>query len=155
MLSERGRMLQMKLRELQMKKQHMENLVCYSNSSQCYLLVFKNIIMFFDFSCRFQSSKNCKWQPFLVALIIITLVREKIAAMKSHHANVSYHKYVVLVVLENDKDVIPVTNHHHFSPGNKSGGNIKNEDPFKLMEIKAIKTALQKTKGIKMINKSL
>lgn len=30
---------------------------------------------------------------------------------------------------------------------NKSGGNIKNEDPFKLMEIKAIKTALQKTKG--------
>jgi hypothetical protein len=35
--------------------------------------------------------------------------------------------------------------------GNKSGnGNIKNEDPFKLMEIKAIKTALQKTKGRKI-----
>lgn len=34
--------------------------------------------------------------------------------------------------------------------GNKSGGNIKNEDPFKLMEIKAIKTALQKTKGESM-----
>lgn len=30
---------------------------------------------------------------------------------------------------------------------NAAGGNIKNEDPFKLMEIKAIKTALQKTKG--------
>lgn len=29
-----------------------------------------------------------------------------------------------------------------------SGSNNKNEDPYKLMEIKAIKTALQKTKGV-------
>ncbi|XP_061379011.1 pericentriolar material 1 protein-like isoform X4 [Danaus plexippus] len=31
---------------------------------------------------------------------------------------------------------------------NKSGVNVKNDDPFKLMEIKAIKTALQKTKDL-------
>lgn len=41
-----------------------------------------------------------------------------------------------------------------FISGNKAvgGGNIKNEDPFKLMEIKAIKTALQKTKGCNFNN---
>lgn len=32
--------------------------------------------------------------------------------------------------------------------GNKTGVNLNNEDPFKLMEINAIKTALQKTKGL-------
>ncbi|XP_063379637.1 uncharacterized protein LOC134666421 isoform X8 [Cydia fagiglandana] len=94
LLTERGRALQAKLRELQLKKQHMENLV--------------------------QVSEFQKLQ------------------MATHlGSNNTYSSSG-----EDSADEEPTRK------CNKSGGNIKNEDPFKLMEIKAIKTALQKTKDL-------
>ncbi|XP_063379631.1 uncharacterized protein LOC134666421 isoform X2 [Cydia fagiglandana] len=92
LLTERGRALQAKLRELQLKKQHMENLVS-----------------------EFQKLQ-----------------------MATHlGSNNTYSSSG-----EDSADEEPTRK------CNKSGGNIKNEDPFKLMEIKAIKTALQKTKDL-------
>ncbi|KAM3968337.1 LOW QUALITY PROTEIN: uncharacterized protein ACR2FA_008038 [Aphomia sociella] len=93
LLNERSRVLQMKLRELQMKKQHMENLVSEFQKLQM--------------ATRLASSHN------------------------------TYSSSG-----EDSADDEPSRK------CNKSGGNIKNEDPFKLMEIKAIKTALQKTKDL-------
>ncbi|XP_047989274.1 LOW QUALITY PROTEIN: uncharacterized protein LOC125228662 [Leguminivora glycinivorella] len=92
LLTERGRALQAKLRELQLKKQHMENLVS-----------------------EFQKLQ-----------------------MATHlGSNNTYSSSG-----EDSADDEPTRK------CNNSGGNIKNEDPFKLMEIKAIKTALQKTKDL-------
>lgn len=95
LLNERSRLLQMKLRELQMKKQHMENLVSEFQKLQM--------------ATRLASSHN------------------------------TYSSSG-----EDSGDDEPSRN----VKCNKSGNNIKNEDPFKLMEIKAIKTALQKTKDL-------
>ncbi|XP_063374985.1 uncharacterized protein LOC134662642 [Cydia amplana] len=92
LLTERGRALQAKLRKLQLKKQHMENL-----------------------AVEFQKLE-----------------------MATHlGSNNTYSSSG-----EDSADEEPTRK------CNKSGGNIKNEDPFKLMEIKAIKTALQKTKDL-------
>ncbi|XP_046978970.1 putative uncharacterized protein DDB_G0282133 isoform X4 [Vanessa cardui] len=93
MLSERERILQLKLRELQMKKQHMENLVSEFQKLQM--------------ATRLGSSHN------------------------------TYSSSG-----EDSGDDEPSRK------CNKSGVNLKNEDPFKIMEIKAIKTALQKTKDL-------
>ncbi|XP_050342182.1 putative mediator of RNA polymerase II transcription subunit 26 isoform X4 [Nymphalis io] len=93
MLSERERILQLKLRELQMKKQHMENLVTEFQKLQM--------------ATRLGSSHN------------------------------TYSSSG-----EDSGDDEPSRK------CNKTGVNLKNEDPFKIMEIKAIKTALQKTKDL-------
>nr|XP_037870689.1 myb-like protein I isoform X9 [Bombyx mori] len=92
-LSERGRMLQMKLRELQLKKQHMESLVTEFQKLQM--------------SAHLPPTHNTYS-----------------SSGEDSGEDEPVHKCV------------------------KSGNNIKNEDPFKLMEIKAIKTALQKTKDL-------
>ncbi|XP_037297193.1 putative uncharacterized protein DDB_G0282133 isoform X2 [Manduca sexta] len=92
LLNERGQMLQMKLRELQMKKQHMENLVSEFQKLQM--------------ATRLPTTHNTY------------------STSGEESAEDEPRKCV------------------------KSGNNIKNEDPFKLMEIKAIKTALQKTKDL-------
>ncbi|XP_038213283.1 pericentriolar material 1 protein [Zerene cesonia] len=92
-LHERGRMLQLKLRELQMKKQHMENLVTEFQKLQM--------------ATRIEPSHN------------------------------TYSSSG-----EDSGEDEPSRK------CNKQGVNLKNEDPFKLMEIKAIKTALQKTKDL-------
>ncbi|CAH0397483.1 unnamed protein product [Chilo suppressalis] len=94
LLGERGRMLQMKLRELQMKKQHMENLVS-------------------------------EFQKLQMATCLET----------SHNTYSSSG--------EDSADDEPTR-----KCNKPVSGNIKNDDPFKLMEIKAIKTALQKTKDL-------
>ncbi|XP_049888091.1 uncharacterized protein LOC126382335 isoform X3 [Pectinophora gossypiella] len=94
-LGERARMLQAKLRELQLKKQHMESLVTEFQKLQM--------------ATRGGSSRNTYS-----------------SSGEDSGVEESTRKFL----------------------GNKSGGNIKNEDPFKLMEIKAIKTALQKTKAV-------
>ncbi|KAJ0179369.1 hypothetical protein K1T71_005081 [Dendrolimus kikuchii] len=92
LLNERGKLLQLKLRELQMKKQHMENLVS-------------------------------EFQKLQVA----------------SHLGSTHNTYSSSGEDSGDEE-----------PSRKcmKAGNIKNEDPFKLMEIKAIKTALQKTKDL-------
>ncbi|XP_061706728.1 uncharacterized protein LOC133517428 [Cydia pomonella] len=91
-LTERGRALQAKLRELQLKKRHLENLVS-----------------------EFQKLQ-----------------------MATHlGSNNTYSSSG-----EDSADDEPTRK------CNNEGGNIKNGDPFKLMEIKAIKTALQKTKDL-------
>ncbi|CAG4964483.1 unnamed protein product, partial [Parnassius apollo] len=92
-LHERSQMLQLKLRELQLRKQHMENLVSEFRKLQ-----------------------------------IAT-------GLASSHNTYSSSG-------EDSAEDEP--------PGkcNKPERNLKNEDPFKLMEIKAIKTALQKTKDL-------
>ncbi|XP_059060296.1 pericentriolar material 1 protein [Achroia grisella] len=95
LINERSHLLQMKLRELQMKKQHMENLVSEFQKLQM--------------ATRLASSHN------------------------------TYSSSG-----EDSGDDEPSRN----LKCNKSGNNRKNEDPFKLMEIKAIKTALQKTKDL-------
>ncbi|CAH2092019.1 unnamed protein product [Euphydryas editha] len=92
-LTERERLLQLKLRELQMKKQHMENLVSEFQKLQM--------------ATRLGSSHNT---------------------------------YSSSGEDSGDEEASRKCN--------KSGVNLKNEDPFKLMEIKAIKTALQKTKDL-------
>ncbi|CAK1551834.1 unnamed protein product [Leptosia nina] len=92
-LQERGRMLQQKLRELQLKKQHMENLVS-----------------------EFQKLQMA--------------------------ASMGVARNTYSSSGEDSADEEPARK------CNKSGANLKNEDPFKLMEIKAIKTALQKTKDL-------
>ncbi|XP_063530495.1 uncharacterized protein LOC134741589 [Cydia strobilella] len=91
LLTERGRALQAKLRELQLKKQHMENLVSEFQKLQMATHLGSN-------NTYSSSGEDSADEPTRKC--------------------------------------------------NKSGGNIKNEDPFKLMEIKAIKTALQKTKDL-------
>ncbi|XP_075972950.1 uncharacterized protein LOC142974477 isoform X2 [Anticarsia gemmatalis] len=92
-LNERSRMLQLKLRELQMKKQHMENLV----------QEFQKLQM----ATRLGTAHN------------------------------TYSSSG-----EESADEEPPRK------CNKPVSNNKNEDPYKLMEIKAIKTALQKTKDL-------
>ncbi|XP_045525282.1 putative uncharacterized protein DDB_G0282133 isoform X1 [Pieris brassicae] len=92
-LQERGRMLHRRLRDLQLKKQHMENLVT-----------------------EFQKLQMA-------------------ASMGVAHNTYSSSG-------EDSGEEEPSRK------CNKSGVNMKNEDPFKLMEIKAIKTALQKTKDL-------
>ncbi|XP_047522168.1 GATA zinc finger domain-containing protein 7-like isoform X4 [Pieris napi] len=92
-LQERGRMLHRRLRDLQLKKQHMENLVT-----------------------EFQKLQMA-------------------ASMGVAHNTYSSSG-------EDSGEDEPSRK------CNKSGVNMKNEDPFKLMEIKAIKTALQKTKDL-------
>ncbi|XP_072941830.1 uncharacterized protein [Epargyreus clarus] len=92
-LNERSRLLQMKLRELQLKKQHMENLVT-----------------------EFQKL-------------------QMVTRLPSSHNTYSSSG-------EDSGDEEPSRK------CNKSSANNKNEDPFKLMEIKAIRTALQKTKDL-------
>ncbi|XP_026327021.1 pericentriolar material 1 protein isoform X3 [Hyposmocoma kahamanoa] len=94
LLGERARLLQMKLRELQLKKQHMESLVTEFQKLQM--------------ATRAGSSRNTYS-----------------SSGEDSGAEESTRKC-----------------------NNAGGGNIKNEDPFKLMEIKAIKTALQKTKDL-------
>ncbi|CAG4940898.1 unnamed protein product [Colias eurytheme] len=92
-LHERGRMLQLKLRELQMKKQHMENLVTEFQKLQMATRIAPSHNTYSssgEDSGEDEPSRKC----------------------------------------------------------NKQGVNLKNEDPFKMMEIKAIKTALQKTKDL-------
>lgn len=93
-LNERSRMLQQKLRELQMKKQHMENLV--------------------------QEFQKLQMATRLGA-----------AAHNTYSSSGE----------ESAEEEPP-------RKCNKSTTNNKNEDPYKLMEIKAIKTALQKTKDL-------
>ncbi|XP_034825750.1 uncharacterized protein DDB_G0290301-like isoform X8 [Maniola hyperantus] len=93
LMNERGRMLQAKLRELQLKKQHMENLVSEFQKLQM--------------ATRLGSSHNTYS-----------------SSGEDSGDDESSRKCT------------------------KSGVNLKNEDPFKLMEIKAIKTALQKTKDL-------
>ncbi|XP_060800710.1 pericentriolar material 1 protein isoform X1 [Amyelois transitella] len=93
LLNERSRVLQMKLQDLQMKKQHMENLVSEFQKLQM--------------ATRLASSHN------------------------------TYSSSG-----EDSAEDEPSRK------CNKVGGSVKNEDPFKLMEIKAIKTALQKTKDL-------
>ncbi|CAH0759230.1 unnamed protein product [Diatraea saccharalis] len=94
LLGERGRMLQLKLRELQMKKQHMENLVSEFQKLQmatCIEASHNTYSSSGEDSVDEEPTRKCNKPP---------------------------------------------------------SGNIKNDDPFKLMEIKAIKTALQKTKDL-------
>ncbi|XP_045763567.1 putative uncharacterized protein DDB_G0289263 isoform X4 [Maniola jurtina] len=93
LMHERGRMLQAKLRELQLKKQHMENLVSEFQKLQM--------------ATRLGSSHNTYS-----------------SSGEDSGDDESSRKCT------------------------KSGVNLKNDDPFKLMEIKAIKTALQKTKDL-------
>ncbi|XP_045488972.1 probable WRKY transcription factor protein 1 isoform X4 [Pieris rapae] len=92
-LQERGRMLHRRLRDLQLKKQHMENLVTEFQKLQMATsmgVAHNTYSSSGEDSGEEEPSRKC----------------------------------------------------------NKSGVNMKNEDPFKLMEIKAIKTALQKTKDL-------
>ncbi|XP_041973513.1 pericentriolar material 1 protein-like isoform X2 [Aricia agestis] len=93
-LAERGRALHAKLRDLQLKKQHMENLVTEFQKLQM--------------ATRLGSSRN------------------------------TYSSSG-----EESADDEPAA-----KCNNQGVSNLNNEDPFKLMEIKAIKTALQKTKDL-------
>lgn len=92
LLNERSRILQLKLRELQMKKQHMESLVQ-----------------------EFQKLQMAT------------------------HLGSGRNTYSSSGEDSADEELPQKCN---------NGSNNKNEDPFKLMEIKAIKTALQKTKDL-------
>uniref|UniRef100_A0A2A4JYP4 Pericentriolar material 1 protein C-terminal domain-containing protein n=1 Tax=Heliothis virescens TaxID=7102 RepID=A0A2A4JYP4_HELVI len=92
LLNERSRILQLKLRELQMKKQHMESLVQ-----------------------EFQKLQMAT------------------------HLGSGRNTYSSSGEDSGDEELPQKCN---------NGVNNKNEDPFKLMEIKAIKTALQKTKDL-------
>ncbi|CAH0628846.1 unnamed protein product [Chrysodeixis includens] len=93
LLNERSRILQLKLRELQMKKQHMESLVQ-----------------------EFQKLQMAT------------------------HLEAAHNTYSSSGEDSGDEEIPRKCN--------KPSSNNKNEDPYKLMEIKAIKTALQKTKDL-------
>lgn len=105
LLNERSRILQLKLRELQMKKQHMESLVCTLSfvliiNIECRMETF---ILFFV--CRCKNFKSCKWLHISSPVIIRILVLAKTVATKNCHENVVIFKIISMMYMITMRDL--------------------------------------------------